>query len=360
MEGKRKKQRQAKEKSALSIRAFYIIVIVIEILVVVAGSSGILELIHGSFDSSRGVPDVVWLVAISVILGGGTTLFLVRFFSAPVRILQSAMHKVAEGDFDVRLNTGRGFKEIRQISESFNMMTEELGATEILQTDFVSNVSHEFKTPINAIEGYATLLQDSRSPVSEEQAAYIEKILLNTRRLSHLVGNILLLSKVDNKVIPEKDTRYRLDEQIRESILHLEPRWMERDTEFDVELEEMEYVGNKALLFHVWNNLIENAIKFGPRAGLVTLRLSRIEDGVRFTVSDEGPGIGEAAQKHIFDRFYQTDSSHKAEGNGLGLALVKQILSAVGGQISVENLPERGVKFTVTLPSEDRDAAAED
>ena len=346
----RKKAARAAEKSVISVRLFYLTLIVIEILVVVASSSGILELIHGSVEGSRNVPDVVWLVALSIILGVGTTFFIVRFFSAPIRTLGKAMKKVADGDFNVRLDTSRGFKEIREISESFNTMTKELGATEILQTDFVSNVSHEFKTPINAIEGYATLLQDTKQPISEQQAEYIDKILHNTRRLSSLVGNILLLSKVDNQGIMEKNVTYRLDEQIRESILYLEPRWIEKETEFDVDLEEMEYCGNKALLFHVWNNLIENAVKFGPKGGLVAISLKRVDDGVRFAVTDNGPGISEESKNHIFNKFYQSDSSHKAEGNGLGLALVKQILKVLGGEITVENVAEGGARFTVILP----------
>lgn len=336
-------------KSRFSIKAFYIVLVMAELLVIVAGASGILELIHSSFEATREVPDVIWLVAISIILGGTTTIFLIRFLSAPIMTLNDAMREVSEGNFDVRLDTKKGFSELREISESFNMMTKELSATEILQTDFVSNVSHEFKTPINAIEGYATLLQESVTDSPEESSEYVEKILFNTRRLSSLVGNILLLSKVDNQGIPDKKVKYRLDEQIRQSIVFLEPQWLERDTEFDVELESIDYEGNEPLMLHVWNNLIGNAIKFGPKGGTVRLRLFRAADDILFTVEDEGPGISEESQKHIFDKFYQTDSSHKAEGNGLGLALVKQIMHVTGGRVFVENLPGRGAKFTVVL-----------
>jgi len=217
-----------------------------------------------------------------------------------------------------------------------------------VQTDFVSNVSHEFKTPINAIEGYATLLQDSDLS-AEESAEYVEKILYNTKRLSSLVGNILLLSKIDNQGIPDKKTVYRLDEQIRGAIVSLEPKWSERECEFDVELASIEYEGCEPLLYHVFDNLIGNAIKFGPDGGVIKVRLFRTEAEIVFTVEDEGPGIDEEHIKHIFNRFYQTDSSHKAEGNGLGLSLVKRILELTGGRIFVENLPERGAKFTVVM-----------
>jgi len=339
------------KKRGIGLKTLYGIVILAEMLAIVAGASGIMELIHGAFDWSQSVPNIVWLVGISILLGIATMVFLMRFFSSPIFTLGDAMKKVADGDFTVRLDDNRGFNELRQISESFNKMAKELQATEILQSDFVSNVSHEFKTPINAIEGYATLLQRDDSTVSEEDREYIEKILFNTRRLSTLVGNILLLSKVDNQGIPDKKSAYRLDEQIRQAILELEPKWLERDTEFDVELDEITYLGNEALMFHVFANLLSNAIKFGPRGGTVTVRLERVAEDIVFSVSDEGEGIPVDSLGHIFEKFYQGDSSHKAEGNGLGLALVKRILSAAGGEVKAENLAEGGCRFTVVLHS---------
>ena len=229
-------------------------------------------------------------------------------------------------------------------------MTKQLASTEILQTNFISNVSHDFKTPINAIEGYATLLQGSEESASPEQKTYIQKILFNTRRLTHLVGNILLLSKVDNQAIQSRTESFRLDEQIRQAILSLESLWERKETEFDVDLENVEYEGSEVLLMHVWTNLIENAVKYGPQGGMVRLKLIERADGVTFTIDDEGPGIRPEAQKHIFDRFYQEDNSREKEGNGLGLALVRRILKLTGGTIGVENLPEKGCRFTVQLP----------
>ena len=178
----------------------------------------------------------------------------------------------------------------------------------------------------------------------------MEKILHNTRRLSSLIGDILLLSKVENQTIAKEAKEFRLDEQVRQSILSLEPQWSEKEIDFDVELEEISYRGDARLLLHVWNNLIGNAVKFNPPNAAVRLRLSRSDGGVIFTVEDEGPGIPPEAQKHIFDKFYQGDSSHREEGNGLGLALVKRILNVCGGEIAQENLPGRGCRFTVRLP----------
>ena len=228
-------------------------------------------------------------------------------------------------------------------------MASELGATEVLQTDFISNVSHEFKTPISAIEGYATLLQGCTDS-SGEESEYIKKILYNTKRLSALVGNILLLSKVDNQVIQSKRSYYRLDEQVRRSIISLEPVWEPKELDISAELESIEYYGNEELLMQVFDNLIGNAVKFSPKGGSVTVGLFERNDRVIFTVLDRGPGIPEEAIKHIFDRFYQADSSHKEEGNGLGLAIVSGILELVGGSVRAQNREGGGAAFTVELP----------
>jgi signal transduction histidine kinase len=227
-------------------------------------------------------------------------------------------------------------------------MTRELAATEILKTDFVSNVSHEIKTPITAIEGYAMLLQGSET-LSEEDSEYVDKILTNTQRLSELVGNVLLLSKIDNQAIETKAERFSLDEQIRQSILLLEPKWSEKNIELYVDLEHVIYEGNRGLMIHVWNNLIGNAIKFTPTDSTVKIMLSKGENNLVFEVEDQGSGIADMAINHIFDKFYQADSSHKQEGNGLGLSLAKRIIDIEGGQIKGEHI-EGGCRFTVILP----------
>ena len=237
-----------------------------------------------------------------------------------------------------------------EIYTGFNLMAHELNSTEILQTDFVSNVSHEFKTPINAIEGYSTLLQGSEHLDQHEQE-YVEKILLNTRRLSSLVGSILLLSRLENQQIPTNQTEYRLDEQIRQSVVAQETAWVSKEIELDVDLERVFYLGNEPTMRHVWDNLISNAIKFSPQGGLIKLRLTRKLRKLIFTIEDQGPGLSEEAQRHIFDKFYQGDSSHKQEGNGLGLALVKRILTIEKGQVTAENLPDGGCRFVVILPA---------
>ena len=332
----------------LVMRIFFTAFIAVVLLATVIIADIIVNGLHCFFGTYR-LPDMVWVIIICAVLGSAITELLHKYFIKPVWNLTEAMRRVSQGDYHVRLDTSKGFHDIRQINEDFNVMVQELQSTEILKTEFISNVSHEFKTPINAIEGYATLLQGTELSDEEEQGQYISKILFNTTRLSKLVGNILLLSKVDNQGIQTNVATYRLDEQIRHAIVLMEPRWMKKDNEFDVDLESIEYTGNENLLTHVWENLLENAIKYGPQHGLIRMKLIQQKNVIIFTIDDEGPGISEEAKKHIFDRFYQADSSRKSEGNGLGLALVDRILKLTNGTISVENLPEKGCRFTVQL-----------
>lgn len=308
----------------------------------------IARLISSAFGIDLNDSPFTYFFICAVFVGAGLAILINSFFLKPIGKLCESMKQVSGGDFSIRLSENSKIKEIGELNRSFNAMTEELGQTEVLQSDFVSNVSHEIKTPLNAIEGYATLLQDSDC-TEEEKRRYTEKILFNTRRLSDLVGNVLILSKLESGAVDVSEKTFRLDEQIRESLMLLEPKWVEKDIEFDVDLDEIIFTGDKNLLCHVWNNLIGNAVKFSPSGGLVTLRLEDRPDRVTFSISDCGPGIGETAKKHIFDKFYQEDNSHKQEGNGLGLSLVKRILDMSEDKIQVENLPDAGCKFIVTL-----------
>lgn len=300
------------------------------------------------FDVQISIPNLLWIVFVSMIVGGLVMSAISKRFITPLTKLSSAMNKVADGDFETQIETESRLEYIQDIYTNFNLMVKELEATETLQTDFVSNVSHEIKTPITAIEGYATLLQNTEN-IDEIENEYIEKILFNTKRLSELVSNILLLSKVDNKSIQTNKTTYRLDEQIRQSIVLLEPKWSIKSIDFDADMAEIEYTGDEGLMFHVWNNLIDNAIKFSPENGLVKISLNQKDDRIIFAVEDEGCGISDEEKNHIFNKFYQSDSSHKAEGNGLGLSLVKNILTLCGGEIAVTDGKNGGARFEVVL-----------
>ena len=290
----------------------------------------------------------VLLLVSSLIVGAIVTAIISKVFLKPIRALGKAMERVADGDFSVRLEDQSTSKELMEIYTGFNLMAHELGAMELLQSDFVSNVSHEFKTPINAIEGYSMLLQGSEN-LNAQQIQYVEKILFNTQRLSSLVSSILLLSKLENQQIPTNHVTYRLDEQIRQSIVAKESEWAKKDIEFEVDMDSLEYTGNEPMMRHVWDNLLGNAIKFSPQGGTIQMQLRSQGSAIQFTIDDSGPGISETALKHIYEKFYQADTSHKEEGNGLGLALVKRILALEHGTIQAENLPKGGCRFTVTL-----------
>jgi len=335
-------------RKLVNIYVIFILVTFAEILGTLLLSAGLVWLAGYLLDRVITIHPVIWLLFFSIAIGLTASVVVNLILLKPIVRLNKAMKQVAGGDFTVQLSTRNIIREINDTYESFNLMTQELQATETLQTDFVSNVSHEFKTPINAIEGYAMLLQGG--PDESQQDEYVDRILSNTHRLSTLVGNILLLSKVSNHAIPLTESEYRLDEQIRQALVLLEPAWTAKEVEFDVDLAEVVWKGPETLLHHVWTNLISNAVKFGPQGGLVTATLKKTDGRYVFTIADRGPGIPEAEQKHIFNKFYQLDSSHRQEGNGLGLALCRQILDTCGGRISVENCPDGGCCFTVELP----------
>ena len=315
----------------------------------------IVWLLNRRFGVWLGIPYTIRVLLISILSGAAIAVGLSKIFVSPMMKLGDAMRKVEGGDFTVRLDCTSRIRDVREVYGSFNTMVKELGNTETLQTDFVSNVSHEFKTPINAIEGYASLLQDSQL-TDEQKNAYIDKIIFNTRRLSDLVGNILLLSKVNNQTISLKASTFRLDEQVRQSILALESKWEKKEIEFDIDLDEIEYTGYENLLSHVWLNLIDNAVKFSPQNGQIRIRLKQLAGSVTFSIWDNGLPIPEADIGRIFNKFYQGDNSHASEGNGLGLALVRKIVAAAHGTINVTSSEDAGTEFVVALPNSSSDS----
>ena len=344
------KNRQ-RENPIFSLRFRLVLLVALELVASVLLAVWLSDLLHAYIPEAWDVPLILYLLVISLAVGILVTVLLSKLFFEPIKRLRLAMGQVAAGNFDIQLQTRTKSREIREIYSGFNLMTQELRSMEILQTDFVSNVSHEFKTPLGAVEGYSTLLQDCDN-LTPQQQIYVEKIIFNTRRMATLTGSILLLSKLDNQQIPTGQSRFSLAEQIRQTIVELESVWAEKEIELDVELAEVMYFGNELLMRHVWSNLLSNALKFSPRGGTVRIVLRQKGEIVTFWVQDQGPGIPEEAMQHIFTRFYQADSSHKQEGNGLGLALVDKILKLEKGLIRAENNPAGGCKFTVTLNNE--------
>lgn len=344
----KQKNKAQNQKPIFSLRLRLVTLVAAEMVLSILLAVWISELLNRYLLPDWELPLMLYLIAVSLLVGILVTGLLSRLFFDPIKKLRQAMTQVAQGDFTTQLQSRSRSQEIQDIYSGFNLMTHELRATEILQTDFVSNVSHEFKTPLNAIEGYSTLLQDCDN-LTAEQRDYVDKIIFNTQRLSSLTGSILLLSKLENQQIPTGQSRFSLDEQIRQSIVALEPEWDRKAIEFDVELEAVQYYGNELLLRHVWDNLLRNAVKFSPQGGTVGVCLTTQDTAILVRVEDQGPGIAPEVIDHIFDKFFQGDSSHKQEGNGLGLALVEKILKLEKGSVKAENLTQGGCSFTVRL-----------
>lgn len=296
----------------------------------------------------RHIPIVVSSI-VSLLLGAVIALFVGRLIIRPIQNISNAFDQLSCGNFDVKVPEDEKIAEIREMAKHFNAMTYDLSHIETLRSDFVVNVSHEFKTPIAAIEGYATLLQNEKlSP--ERYRHYVEKILDNSQKLSHLSSSILMLSKLENQETVPQYKEYRLDEQLRKSILGLENKWTEKNIEFDMDLPKQMYYGSEQLLDQVWSNILDNAIKHSPQDGVIHVSINRTETRLFVCISDHGDGMDEEVQKHIFEKFYQGDSSRKAEGNGLGLALVKRIIDLCRGEIMVQSTPGKGTTFQVALP----------
>lgn len=281
------------------------------------------------------------------------TLIIMNFFShciiRPLKEIIKALKQVSEGNFDVYLNEKNGLYEICDMNKNFNHMLRELSNTETLRNDFVSNVSHEFKTPLASIEGYASLmLAPDISP--EELKNYAGKIMKSTKQLSSLTGNILALSKLNAGTINDKPKLFSLDEQLREAILSLEPQWSQKDIDIDIDIPEVSILGYQNMLYQVWSNIYANAIKFSPDGSVITTRLEKTDNGVLVTIQDQGIGMTELQKHHIFDKFYQADTAHKSEGNGLGLAISQKIIQLSQGTITVESEPGQGSVFYIKLP----------
>lgn len=285
----------------------------------------------------------------SVLLGTIIALFVGKMMIRPIQNMIDAFDELSRGNFSVKIPTNEKVAEIREMAQHFNAMAYDLSHIETLRSDFVANVSHEFKTPIAAIEGYAMLLQNPNL-TQEKRSHYIEIILDNSRRLSNLSSNILTLSKLENQEMIVDNREFRLDEQIRKSILLLEGKWSAKNIEFDIDLPKQMYYGSEPLLAQVWSNILDNAIKHSPAGGIIHVNIHPVNKGLTVSIADCGEGMTEEVQKHIFEKFYQGDNSHKAEGNGLGLALVKRIVELCYGTILVQSTPGQGTTFSVTLP----------
>ncbi len=291
------------------------------------------------------------IISIAIILA--LTVITSKLTLKYINLIANKMNRLASGDFKARLTIGKplgAHPTFVEISDSFNKMAEELENTEMLREDFINNFSHEFKTPIVSIAGFAKLLK--RGNLTEEQKQeYIEIIEEESKRLAAMATNVLNLTKYENQSILTDVTTYNLSEQLRSSILALEGRWMKKNIEFNLAFDEYMISANKDMLKHVWLNLIDNAVKFSPDGGTIEIAIEKTNDMYAVSIQNNGPEITPEQQKRIFNKFYQADESHATNGNGIGLALVKGVTRLHGGDVSVKSFCGVNV-FTVTLPIE--------
>ena len=272
----------------------------------------------------------------------------IRPYRKKIEELIQAAQEVAKGNFDVKIDEHMLTGKPRMMAESFNRMTEELAKVEIFRTDFIENVSHEYKTPLMAIEGYTSLLQNGNLS-DEKRIEYTQKILQNTRRLSQLSSNILLLSRLEHQDQLLEMEAFRLDEQLRTVILELESQWVKKSLVMDIDLEECVFVGGIDYLEIAWQNIIGNAIKFTPEGGTVSVRLQTNGTEITVSISDSGPGMSKETLARIFEKYYQGDTSRLFHGNGLGLTLARRTVDLHGGSIEVRSQPGNGTVFIVRL-----------
>ena len=267
----------------------------------------------------------------------------------PVKIITAAAEKIMQGDFSIRVAPmhGNGMEGFNQIATAINAMASELSGTETLRTDFIANVSHELKTPLAVMGNYATMLQ--RPGLTEkEKNEYAKAISEASRRLAQLITNILKLNKLENQQIFPKTEEYDLGEQLCQCLLQFEDAWERKNLNIETDIQEdVRICSDGELLSLVWNNLLSNAVKFTPEGGTVGLSLRTEENYAVVSVSDTGCGMDPQTGMHIFEKFYQGDTSHATQGNGLGLALVKRVVEILSGEIGVQSVLGQGSTFTV-------------
>ena len=303
--------------------------------------------------AGRGVTAAVMLAVIVLLSLACTAIDVVRrrlTVDRPVRKILEATDRIAGGDFSVRLQPmhpyGR-YDEYDCIMENLNRMAEELSRTELLHSDFVSNVSHEMKTPLAVIRNYASALRSE--PDEGTRQKYAQALMNAAERLNALVVNVLKLSRLENQGIGPERKKVRLDGMLEEAVLGFEAEIERKGLEIECDLEEAEIVSAPDYLEIVWNNLLSNAVKFTEPGGRISVTLRREGEGASVRVSDTGCGIPPETGAHIFEKFYQGDTFHSGEGNGLGLALVKKVIDVLGGEISVESETGKGSTFIVRL-----------
>ena len=298
---------------------------------------------------------LIFMLVITMLVGVVLTTFLTRNLLIYVNRIINRMNQLALGDYSVRLSYGKPIclhPTVIEIVSSFNQMAEELEKTEMMRMDFINNLSHEFKTPIVSIAGFAKILK--KENLSEEQRKeYLDIIEEEARRLADMAGNVLNVTKVENQTILTDISKFNFSEQIRFSVLLLEEKWIKKNLEFELEFGEFEIYANEELLKEVWINLLDNAIKFSPSDETIRIQIKEEEEKYHVIISNKGEEISKEKREKLFQKFYQTDESHATEGYGVGLAIVKRVVELHKGNVEVE-CREGEISFIVELPKKNK------
>lgn len=344
-------------KSLRSLRtAFTLLVFGILISTVIITASIILLVYElGFLPQLMKSPVILTLITLLACMMIGTILssFASRLVIMPLRSLIAANKEIKHGNYHVRVSGQTPIGELNNLIESFNDMADELEGTNLFRNDFINNFSHEFKTPIVSIRGFARQLQkdnERRLLTDEQRKEYTDIIAYESDRLARLSSNILLLTKFENQQIVTDKTEFYLDEQLRHVVLILEKQWSAHFIEPELDLDEVKYTFNEEMLSQMWLNLIGNAIKFSPEGGIIKICCKKKETCVTVDVTDSGEGMDSDTLHRIFDKFYQGDTSRKSDGNGLGLAIVKRIAELANGEVAVKSEKGKGSTFRVKLP----------
>ena len=341
-------------RSLFSLRGYFLFFFTVSFV----AASSILLLLHSAemdeqFIRQSAPVTFVYIILLSLLFTLIDKLRRRWTFERPVKRILEATEKLANGDYSVRikpLHIPESMNELDLIIEGINKLAEELGSVETLRSDFVANVSHELKTPLSVMHNYGSMLRQPGLP-EEKRLEYAGEIVNGSRRLSDLISNILKLNRLENQQIYPDAAPYDLSEQLRECLLVFEETLDQNELALHADIGDgITVTADAELLSTVWNNLISNAVKFSDRGGRIDVRLERMDQGVAVTVADTGCGMSADTGAHIFEKFYQGDTSHAARGNGLGLALVKRVIDIVGGEISVKSKQGEGSAFTVWLP----------
>lgn len=295
----------------------------------------------------------IYWVIVSAVFTLFTRWQIMKTYEKPLQQFAHATREVANGDFSVYvrpLHTADKADYLDVMMEDFNKMVAELGSIETLKTEFFSNVSHEIKTPLAVIQSNAEMLQ-KENLTNAQRKEYATSIVHSTQKLSGLISNILKLNKLEQQAIHPVPAQYDLCAQLSECALQFEDIWEKKEIEFEADLEDRATIeADKSLIEIVWNNLLSNAMKFTGKGGKVELKQTSTEDEIIVSVSDTGCGMSENTLRHIFDKFYQGDTSHATEGNGLGLALCLRIIQLSGGTITAKSILGEGSEFIVHIP----------